>query len=826
MAVKDLVFTVLGIDRASHVFDGVGKSMDRMSRTGTKSMAAMLGASLAASAGIGAALGGLSVLFTATAAAALSQNNEVAQSFRDLGLSVKDGLVADSAILQDEMVGAAESINDAFQDLRPELRQAFTAAQPHVEKLVDGVTGFAREAMPGMVTAVKSAGPVMDGLKTLLISSGQATSDFFTTISQGAPGAGYALESLGELLEGVLPNVGEMLVNLTDLWAEHGDQTVRVITNITSVVSDLSATALPTLSDGLGVALDVLEGLLAVIEPMSGVLGPLIGLWLSFSLALKGLGAVRGIVDTVSGSIGTMREKFEKSPGAIGKMTTAVGGAMGLLGGPWGLAVAGATALLAIFGQESQQNAEDQRTLAGALRDSGGAFDQNARKILVESDAYQEVAGSIDAAGVSQSEYVDAVVNGGKSLDDMERRLRAIVSAGTEFVGANKGGVVQSMTDQAVAADAALHSLDGLRQMVVGAAEDFRRQAEAVAGVETSMAGARPGADSLAEAIGVLGDKTADTAARADALNNAWMRLLGIHVTMEQATAGFEAGLDNIGSTMDRVKEETENWRNVLVSSDGQVDLSTEAHRQLSANLIAAGEDYRTLAQTAYDTTLQRTGSEWLATTEAVKAAGQRRAQFVAELEQMGFNSDQAQLLANRYLGLPDDILTLLRADASNAQGVIDRFVNTNDGRTITVFVRAFTTAAQNAINAVAQVAAVVSGGRAVGGPVQAGHIYRVGERGEELFMAPSDGVIVPNEPTRRFLAGLRAGAGLRARSGAYTDTSGAMSGGPGVPLSGGDDERVVRLLTKALERVTVNMDGRTVGILQGRQAGLLGRTG
>lgn len=825
MPVKDLIFTVLGIDRASHVFDGIGKSMDRMSRTGTKSMAAMLGASLGASAGIGAALGGLSVLFAATAAAALSQNNEVASSFRDLGLSVKDGLVADSAILQDEMVGAADSINDAFQDLRPQLRQAFAASQPHVEKLVDGVTGFAREAMPGMVTAVRSAGPVMDGLKSLLISSGQATSDFFTIISQGAPGAGHALESLGELVEGVLPDVGQMLVNLTELWTEHGDQTVRVITNITDVVSDLSSSALPTMSDGIGVALDVLEGLLAVIKPMSGVLGPLIGMWLSLSLALKGLGAVRGIVDSVGTSVSGMRDKFDKSPGAVGKLTKAVGGAMGLLGGPWGLAVAGATAVLALFGQESQENAEDQRTLAGALKESGGTFDQHARKVLSESAAFQEVAASIETAGISQSDFMDAVINGGNSLSDMEKQLRAIIDAGTETTNSNRGQIT-SWTDQALAAKDALAGLKGMREMVVAATEDFRRQAEAVAGVGSSMASARPGADSLAEAIGVLGDKTADTAARADAFNNAWMRLLGIGVTMEQATAGFEGALDTIGSTMERVKEETENWRNVLVGADGQVDLSTEANRQLSAGLIAAGEDYRTLAQTAYDTTLQRTGSEWLATTEAVKAAGQRRAQFISEMQQMGFNADQALALANRYLGLPDDVLTLLRADSSNAQGVVDRFVNTNDGRTITIFVRAFTGAAQNAIAAVAQAAAVVSGGRATGGPVEAGRIYRVGEHGEELFMAPADGTIVPNGPTRRFLAGLRAGAGARARSSAYAETVNPMAGRQGASLSGGDDERVIRLLTKALERVTVNMDGRAVGIMQGRQAGLLGRTG
>lgn len=748
MAVKDLVFTVLGIDRASKTFNDVGRSMNRLSNVGTKSMAALLGSSLAASAGIAAALGGMSVVFAGTAAAALSQNAAVANSFRDLGASMKSGLAEDAGILEDEMVGAAHEINTAFQDLRPQLREAFIAAQPQVDNLVDGVTGFAREAMPGMVTAVKSAGPVMEGLEDLLKDSGRATTDFLEVVSKGAPNAGTALHQLGDLVQGVLPNVGEMLVNLTGLWVEHGDQVVRVITGITDVVSDLSASALPTLSDGIGVALDVLEGLLHVIEPMSGVLGPLIGMWLSLSLALRGLSAVRGVVDSVGGSIRGLREDFAKTPTAAGKMGKAIGGVMGLLGGPWGLAVAGATALLAVFGQEAETNAQDQRNLADALRDSGGAFDQAARKAIVQSDAYQEVAGSIDAAGISQRDYLDAVIDGGSKLDDLEKRLRAVIKAGTEYGAVSKGGQVRNLSEEAQAAEVALRGLDGLRQMVVGAIEDFNRQQEAVAGVAASMVGARPGADSLAEALGVLSDKTADAAGHADALNTAWQQLLGVHLTLEQATSKFEGDLDTISKTFDSAKQATDNWRGALFDANGQVNLSTEAGRQLSANLVAAGEDYRALAQTAYDTTLQRTGSEWQATIAAVAATQQRRAQFIAEATELTGNAELATELANRYFGLPDDVLTLIRADSSNAQGIVDDFVSKNNNRSININVMS---------TYIQRKGGKIFEGLATGGRVTGREPIRVGERGEELFWPDGPGTIIPHDATRRFLSDLRA---------------------------------------------------------------------
>lgn len=828
MPAKDLIFTVLGIDRASHVFDDVGKSMDRMSRTGTKSMASLLGASLAAGAGIGAALGGVSILFAGVAAAALSQNAEVAQSFRDLGLSIKTGLLQDAAPLEDEMVGAAESINAAYQELRPQLREAFSAAQPHVESLVEGVTEFAGEAMPGMVTAVESAGPVFDGLEHMLAATGRGVGDFFTVISEGSPAAGMALASLGDLMEGVLPNVGQMLVNLSELWVEHGDQAVRVIVKLTDVVTDLSADALPVVSDAFGVALDVLEGVLAVIGPMTNQLGPLIGAWLAMSLAMRGFGAVRGVVDSATGSVTRLRESMSKGPEGAGKFATAVGGVMGLLGGPWGLAVAGATAMLALFGQESQENAQDQETLAGALKESGGAFDQHARKVLVDSEAFQEVAGSIETAGISQRDFIDAVINGGAELENLDKKLEAIVLAG-EKVDTSTGEMVVSHTAQAEAAKAARLSLGDLRAMVTGAQEDFRRNAEAIGGVATSMAGARPGADSLAEAIGILGDKTADTTARADALNTAWRRLLGIDITLEEAMAAFEAGLDNTATAIDRVKKETENWRAGLVAADGQVDVSTEANRQLSANLISTGEEYRALAQTAYDTTLQRTGSEWLATTAAVAAAQKRREQFIAEMRQMGFNQTEAKRLADRYLGLPDDIMTEIRADSSNAREVIDSLIRDYDGRTITIFANAVFTGISNAIGALQTAANVVAGRRASGGPVAQGRPYLVGEEGEEIFWPGRAGTIIPAPATRQFLSSLRAGASVRARSGGFqfeSPSSAAGLRGATGSTAGSDDERIVRLLTRALERVSVTLDDRKVGAIQGRHASLLGRTG
>lgn len=777
MPAKDLVFTVLGVDRASNTFDKVGQSMDRMSKVGAKSMTGLLAASLGASAGIGAAMGGVSVVFAGVAAAALSQNAEVAGSFRALGSTIKNDLLADAAPLEDEFVGAAEGINAAFQELRPQMRAAFTAAQPHIESLVEGVTEFAGEAMPGMVTAVQSAGPVFDGLEHMLAATGRGVGDFFTVISDGAPEAGSALASLGDLMEGVLPNAGQMLVNLTQLWADHGDQAVRVISDLISVVTDLSSGALPGVSDAFGVALDVLEGVLGIIRPMTDQIGPLIGMWLSLSLAMRTIGAARSVLSPVGAALDKINTSMSGAVGPAAKMKTAVGGALSLIGGSWGIAVAGATAVLALFGQESQQTAQDQRSLTDALQESGGEFDAHARKTIRESQQYQDLSRYIKDAGLSEREYLDAVAEGGPVLDRMMSQLESLAS-GLRVTADGGTEAREAQEAQANAAGVLHYRTEDLVAMISQAQEEFRREQEAIGGVTASMAGAAPGASQLTEAIKVLGTETATTADRADALNTAWMRLLGIPVSMEDATAGFEASLDNIRAHLDQVKQGTDNWKAALIGADGQIILSNEAGRQLQANLKDSGEDYRTLAQTAYDTTLQRTGSEKEATAAAVAAATDRRNQFIAEMRQMGFNATQAKLLADRYLGLPDDILTLIRADPSRAQDIVDDFVARNNGRNVHMTLT---------------MDQIPSGrspwARAGGGPIKAGEMYEVGEHGREMFISDSAGTIVPHGATERFLASVRRGNTSPMALGA-----GAVGGGAGelrvvLDVRGGDSE-------------------------------------
>lgn len=685
MSARDLIFTVFGIDKASKTFDDVGTSMDRMASIGIKSFGALSGAAAAGAGAVAASLALVPLAFVGIGAAAVKENAEVRRSFADLSNTLRTGLAQDAAPMAETFVDSAHEIARAYHDLRPELREGFIAAKPHVEALTRGVTGFAREAVPGMVTAVQKAGPVFDGLEHFLVDAGRGLGDFFEIVSAGAPGAGAFFDDMGDLTEGVLPDVARLLVELTGLWEQHGDQAVRVIDDLIGTVVDLGTHAMPIASDAMGVGLDVLEGILAVIGPIADDLGPLIGLWISLSTAMRLMGAVTGVVENVTTSVSNFRKEMGTAAGPQGieKVKTVATGVMGLLGGPWGIALAAATVGLAMYGQESEQAAADQRTLAAALKESAGAFDANARKAILNSDAYKDISGSVTKAGISHSELIDALTLGGGTFDSLKKRLNDTVVAEHELAKNTKGGA-DSMTEKGAAAAALLFKLDGLRGGVVGATDDFKKEQDAVNGSKAAMIDAVPGSAALTGAMKTLRDITADTASRADALNTAWREMFGVQITLQEATAGYLEGLSGIRSQIDDVKKSVDDWRGVLLTSDGQVNLSTEQGRKLLSSLVDQGGAYRELAQTAYDSALRQTGSQEQATAAAQRAVSERRNQFITEMQQMGFTEGQAKRLADTYLGMPDDVLTFIKLTGADDFEAAVKYATRN--RAIDVF--------------------------------------------------------------------------------------------------------------------------------------------
>lgn len=117
------------------------------------------------------------------------------------------------------------------------------------------------------------------------------------------------------------------------------------------------------------------------------------------------------------------------SRGAGGALKSALGGALGLVGGPWGAAFIGGTALLTKFWQENQEAKARVEALTDSLNKQTGAITKKT-KAQVFDTLQQE--GAIDAAkrlGINLRDLVDASVGNEAALSRVNSVLDAQIGS-------------------------------------------------------------------------------------------------------------------------------------------------------------------------------------------------------------------------------------------------------------------------------------------------------------------------------------------------------------------------------------------------------------
>ncbi|UJW32386.1 hypothetical protein L3Q67_00950 [Saccharothrix sp. AJ9571] len=737
MAVKDLVFTVLGIDKASNTFDRVGDSIDRMGVKAVKAMALSSGASAAAAAVTTAAVAAMPLAFAGLGAFALKENAQVQQSFRDLSSEVRSGLTADAAPLRDAYVGAADDLGASFQRLRPQMREAFAdpATTAAIKETVGGVTDFAENAMPGMLDAVKASAPVMTGLRSLMADTGVGVSGFFTEVSKGSADAGTGLGHFGDLVEEILPAVGAGVTAATGLWAEHGDEVVQVVSQILDVVGQLGGGALPVMSSALGVALDMLSGVLGVLGPISGALGPLIGLWMSLSTAMKLIGGAR---EAIAGVAVRVAEFASASDGAATKgerMRGMFGSLLGAVGGPFGIALGAGALALAVIGQRQQEAAaaakahEDRvRSLTKAIQEDGGAIGQHSKANVDAALASKDAADNAKALGISYgtvrdaatgsdsamsalngtiNAQIDAIVKASGGTDTMANSLKGSTLAwqaqgksANDMVGIFQGGILASAqftTEQENQLLALLNlkaATEGESQALDKATVTANNAAAGFAQVSTATRIAEQGASQYQQALATVADITKSVEERGEAMIAVLDKLAGRTPSYEEATQAINDGIRQLGEGFDTSGAGAGALNDKLLNANGTINTFTVNGSALQDKLVELQGGFANAGASVNELTAQSVplGQAIMQVNDNLTTQQER---FVASAIAMGFTREGALQMANAY-GIGNHSLGVfmgtLSATDLQAQGVTksvnaagDAVYKLPNGKTITV---------------------------------------------------------------------------------------------------------------------------------------------
>lgn len=782
---RDLIFTILGIDRGSPAFkkvadsaDNAGNRIDRMGRISAAALGGTTAAAVAAGAGIAGALGGTAVVVGGAGLAIASSNQNVADSFSDLWQEIKEGSREAAAPLASTLLGISDQIGGTFEALQPRLAGLFEDSVPAVEALADGVDGLIREAVPGLEAAVASSQAPMEGVRDLLIDTGRGATDFFRNVSDGSESSATIIREFGQIVRTALGFAGEMLARLANEGAPTVQRLEQVFSQLTSTISGLSSGALPVLFGAAGQALNVLSGLLAVLGAAPQQVGAVIGVVLSLGVALKGMDAIT--FGGLSAELGRVKTNISEASTFGGKVKAGMSGLVsgfGLLG----VAAGGVGLVLAALGRTQQEAAQaaaqhqvNVEGLAKALAETNGVVTSSIRATAAKQLQDTQVASAGKNVlqvsrdlGLSLPLLTDGYLGNVDAQKQLNTQLDEIIRNGTTFVQSGNTSV-KTMTAGAQAAQ-------GLK--------------DTLATTNGTMSEATAREKDLADA-------SSNTAAKTEAHTAALVRLNDIMLGFVDKNLGYRAAVNAEAEAHTRATEAIKEHG----ASSTEATTAMLGWEQSIVQAVAAAGAFAESQYTGTNASERARLKMEAQNQEILRMAMIAGNDAPTALRQMIGGMDRAALSALgmtvkvneaglAVVTLPNGkTITLTAQDLASPgiRGVEDALRQVKDK---TVTLKVVTTG--NIIS---------SGGgtmfKAEGGPVQAGQPYIVGEEGPELIFPDRDGWVATASETDRLMSRSRGGgAALGGGGGAVVNNYFSLPNYLGSP----DD--LVRALRELVDR-------------------------
>lgn len=384
------------------------------------------------------------------------------------------------------VLGAAEEsgngLLDTLERLTGKAADFFESARG--QNVIKDFLDSAREAAHVLLPVLAALGDLLfNSVIPVLLDVGErvgpAVAQFFdglgNAIDVAAPGIRAFATGFSQFITAitpVLPLLGQLVAQLGTMVGVLAARLGPVIAQIATAIGNL---LLPVLEVLTAIFTFIPEPILKLAVVIGVVVAAIAGL----VTVMRGIEAVTKLFAGGLEAITTGALKTQKG----------VGGLVGFLSGPWGVALGAASIVLGLFLSTTEDSAEEQRRLAGAasdlndvIREQNGVINENVR---LKANEQLESEGALQLAerlGISIDDVTDAYVNQGDALDALRTRLQDVIDAGTSVTApTGRGGAGQQtvLNEEAKAARdllILLNSLSGERQKD---ADAQRRQAEA-----------------------------------------------------------------------------------------------------------------------------------------------------------------------------------------------------------------------------------------------------------------------------------------------------------------------------------------------------------
>jgi hypothetical protein len=704
-----------------------GDEIDKLASRANNAFSAksFLGLSLGlpAAAAIGAAGAGVAVAGIATAFAGLgvfiaSRDDAIAQHWTDTMNSIEADTMGMGTSFKKEVSGAIDDVSASWQRLRPAVAAAVDGSAPAVRTLTGAITDFAENAMPGMVKAVLSSQPALNGLRSFMSQTGSGLSEFFANISSQSGAAGQGLSLLGGTVQLLLSRLGTLFANLAAGSAGPLNSLHVIVDQITSALNAMTAQGSSVLGFFTGFTgaasgmTTVISGVLKLVSLLPPQLGELAG-----SMTAVNAVASRFGLDAGKGFQG-LGDKISAAQGPVKKFGTAVGGlAAGALN-PAFLAVGILGVGLDLLGQKQQEaaanaadHAERVRSLTEALRASNGAIDSNVRATAVADLGNYKVADGVrnlnkDVLNLAGPQGLQQLQDGylgntaasdalkaslTKTMTEHTHAISVVEGLGTRFdhFGKTLDGNTGAMDETGFAASQLLNILNDSAgtydEAAKGASANelaMRSSAAAASQLTDAQYSAKVSASSLTSAFTALNTTAGDTVAKGKAIIDILNQLSGKHASEEEALQAWNDHLRGIGDAFKKL--DLKGHSKDLIDSAGAVNTTSEAGSKLQDVLQQGAVDMATMAQSLKD--------GGASASEVTAKLGPMRDAFAKQLKQLGLNDSQIQTLINHYGLIPDKITTAMSLEGQDqaqkdVSGLIEHLKAVPDNKGVKVSV-------------------------------------------------------------------------------------------------------------------------------------------
>jgi TP901 family phage tail tape measure protein len=507
-----------------------------------------------------------------------------------------------------------------------------------------------------------------------------------------------------------LKSAGDLLTDSLDLqntaWDENSALTDEAAKRYDTVESklgimrnrindaaiDLGSVFLPALADGAEVVGDLASGFAALPAPIQQAItvgGLMVGV-----IALTGGTALIAVPKVLA-----FRTALAQLNITASTARSTLGRAAGFLGGPWGVALVAATALMATYNRVMEEGVPAQEEVTNKILSTADASDKLGAAIAKNKFFPQVDASTMDmlsdlptlldqGAEASENWFVGLMKSSTASdnaFDALDRYGEALAGlVGTDLPEA-AAGFRQLVEDQDLTDEQALVLLDrmpALREELLKVAN-----ANGTAASETDL-------------LNMLLEESEDESKSAaqgyiEAAEGAAQLSQDLDQLLELLNKANGVGQDAITMNLD--------YRDTLAEVDEAIKLAHEGAEGYAITLdegTQAGRDNRRmlvdLASDAWDAAAAQFELDGNTETYRQNLENSRQA-LLDRIEDLGLSGDAAENLADQIMDIPDETEWKLIAQTAQAQLEIDNFVNRNGQKTINVWLNPQTQALNDA---------------------------------------------------------------------------------------------------------------------------------